>query len=386
MSNLKTTLIMIAVMLLAAFMFVSSSFASTPGRYFICSLPTQTPTPPTIPTSTSTPIPTQTPIPTLTSTPSVTPIPTQTPIPTLTPTPTSSILNTCIVGNNTINKGEGLCNEKTNIVTVCEGNNQMVQKQNFCGTGQVCRSTVGSFQIKCEAACLLKLGTGAQTKADLVVLSEDYNSYNDFLSSVDKAVNALNRTNMGTTRLGKINLWALLDLNQTYFQGFNCPTPQGSVVACWDHNKAMSVAMSRCGGDTYSIFNNDTHRTGSVGGIAIWGGNYIFRFALDFPTFPHELGHSMVGLRDEYSFGVAAPPGTNAGINCSDKGSQSQTSPCPKWAAKFPNVGCYPRCGYTNFYRPSVRSIMDRGGSGAVYDFNEPSLVDGWDDILKFFQ
>ncbi|MBI4225720.1 hypothetical protein HY612_01265 [Candidatus Roizmanbacteria bacterium] len=304
---------------------------------------------------------------------------------TVSPTPTSSAPQTCIVGSANINIGEGTCDEKTNTVTFCEGNNQMVEKPNFCGVGQVCRSTAGSYQIKCDAACQLKMGTGDKSKADLVVLSEDYENYSDFLSSVDKAVGAINRTNLGPTRLDKINLLALLDLTQTYFQGFNCPTAGGSVVACWDHMKAFSTALSRCGGDTYMILNNDTHRVGSVGGIAIWGGTYIYRFALDYPTAPHELGHSMAGLMDEYSFGIAASSGTIAGINCSDTGSSSQSTPCPKWAAKFPNVGCYKRCGYTNFYRPVQRSIMDKGGSGAVYDFNEPSLVDGWDEILKLF-
>ncbi|OGK13471.1 hypothetical protein A3C98_03190 [Candidatus Roizmanbacteria bacterium RIFCSPHIGHO2_02_FULL_37_15] len=350
----------------------------TPGRYLICSMPTPTPTliVTIIPTFTPTPTPTLLP----------TEIPSSTPIPSITPTPTVSLAETCQVGANTIKKGEGLCDEKSNTVTVCEGNNQMVQKQNFCGQGQVCLSQAGNFQIKCNAACQLKLGTGARTKADLVVLAEDFNSYSDFLRNVDKEVAALNQTNLGAARLGKINLWALLDLNQTYFLGYNCPITGGSVVACWDHIKAITTAMSSCGGDTYSILNNDTHRVGSVGGIAIWGGNYLFKFALDFPTFPHELGHSMAGLVDEYSFGIAAPSGAIAGINCSEKASQSETTPCPKWATRFPSVGCYKRCGYTNFYRPTIRSIMDRGGTGAVYDFNEPSLVDGWDDILKYFQ
>ncbi|OGK08465.1 hypothetical protein A2767_00885 [Candidatus Roizmanbacteria bacterium RIFCSPHIGHO2_01_FULL_35_10] len=233
--------------------------------------------------------------------------------------------------------------------------------------------------------CQLKMGTGERTKADLVVLAEDYNNNNDFLAAVDKAVVALNKTNLGTARLGKINLWALMDLNQTFFKGFNCPTANGVTVACWDHVKAFNLAASKCGGDSYLIFNNDTHRTGSIGGISIWGGTYIYNFALDQPTVPHELGHSLTGLMDEYSFGIAAPAGAVAGLNCSELPSQSQTVPCPKWANRFPNVGCYPRCGFTNFYRPAVRSIMDRGGTGAVYDFNEPSLIDGWDEMLKLF-
>ena len=234
--------------------------------------------------------------------------------------------------------------------------------------------------------CRLIMGTGQKTKADLVILAEDYPTEAEFLIAANKAAVAMNKTNLGQARLAKINLWALMDLTQTYFQGFNCPTANGVTVACWDHMKAFNTAISRCGGDSYLVFNNDTHRTGSIGGISVWGGTYIYNYALDQPTVPHELGHSLTGLVDEYSFGIAAPVGSVTGLNCSDTGSASETTPCPKWVSKFPNVGCYLRCGFTNFYRPAFRSIMDKGGSGAVYDFNEPSLVDGWDEMLKLFQ
>jgi len=300
--------------------------------------------------------------------------------------PTQTVSDTCRAGSKTLVKGEGICDERTNAVNLCEGNNQMVAKQNYCGTGRVCRNQTNSNQIKCEAVCQLRMGTGdIQTKADLVALAEDYKSHDEFITAVDKGVMALTKTNLGPERLGKINVWALLDLNQSYFQGFNCPTPKGSLVACWNYAKAAQYALSTCGGDIHLILNNDTHRIGSVGGIAIWGSAYIYNFAFDYPTVPHELGHAMAGLSDEYSFGIAALPGTKEGINCAPLGSSSQTTPCPKWAARFPNTGCYPRCGYTNFFRPMQKSIMDRGGANASYDFNEPSLVDGWDEVLKYF-
>ena len=398
MSRFKiTALIITAVIISGIFVFRSlpvkaqlqqgelnlqTSTSSSP-YFWNCSIPRSTliPTPITPPVGILTPTATPTLIPSQIPTQTPTPIPTSTSI----PTPTNIVAESCNFGGATLKKGEGVCDEKTNLVTVCEGSNQMVEKANFCGSSQVCRTQTGNYQIKCDDSCQLKLGSGDRSKADMVVLSEDYGNYNEFLSGVDKAVNAINRTNLGQARLGKINVWALLDLTQTYFQGFNCPSPIGSVVACWDHNKAMSIAMSKCGGDTYMVFNNDTHRVGSVAGIAIWGGTYIYRFALDLPTVPHELGHSMAGLVDEYSFGTSAPAGAVAGINCSDTGTQSETIPCPKWAGRFSNTGCYQRCGYTDFYRPTVRSIMDRSGSGAVYDFNEPSLVDGWDEVLKYF-
>lgn len=304
----------------------------------------------------------------------------------LSPTATVSVTDTCIFNNSILAKGEGICNEKTNTVNLCEGNNRMSTKADYCGIGRVCRSNPGSHQVSCDAVCQLKHGTGATSKADLVILAEDYPSYDTFLVAVDKSVAAIRKTNLGPQRLDKINIWALMSLNQTYFQGFNCPSPSGRSVACWNYAKAANLALTTCGGDVHVILNNDTHRTGSVGGIAIWGSAYIFNFALDFPTVPHELGHAMAGLNDEYSFGIAAPSGINDGVNCSSQGAASQNLPCPKWAGRFPNVGCYPRCGYTNFFRPSLKSIMDRGGTNAVWDFNEPSLIDGWDEVLKYFQ
>lgn len=234
--------------------------------------------------------------------------------------------------------------------------------------------------------CLLKTGTGSPTKLDLVFMAEDFSNQNEFLNSVDRSINALRKSNLGNQRLDKFNIWVLLDLNQTFFTGFNCSSPGGIQAACWDHSKALAMAMSRCGGDTYLIINNDTHRSGSVAGAAVWGGIYAYRFALDYPTVPHELGHSLVNLWDEYSFNTTAPPGARAGINCAETGSANQSTPCPKWAAKFPNTGCYQRCGFTDFFRPMQRSIMDRGGVNAVFEFNEPSLIDGWDQMLKNFQ
>lgn len=233
--------------------------------------------------------------------------------------------------------------------------------------------------------CLLKMGTGSSAKLDLVFMAEDFTNQNEFFTSVDRSINALRRSNLGAQRLDKFNIWVLLDLNQTFFTGFNCSSPGGIQAACWDHSKALAMAMSRCGGDTYVIINNDTRRTASVAGAAVWGGVYAYKFALDYPTIPHELGHSLVALWDEYSFNTTAPPGASAGINCAETGSGNQSTPCPKWAAAFPNTGCYQRCGYTDFYRPMQRSIMDRGGVNAVFDFNEPSLINGWDEMLKNF-
>ena len=147
-------------------------------------------------------------------------------------------------------------------------------------------------------------------------MAEDFSSQSEFLNSVDRSISALRRSNLGAQRLDKFNIWAFLDLTQTFFTGFNCQSPGGIQAACWDHQKALATAMSRCGGDTYLIINNDTHRAGSVAGAAVWGGVYAYKYALDYPTVPHELGHSLVGLWDEYSFGIPAPAGAVAGFNC----------------------------------------------------------------------
>src|SRR3989344_5558498 len=168
MSRFKTiALILAAVTVSGISVFVplparaqSSLSGSTSSPYFWnCSIPRSTLTPtlitPPVETLTPTKVPTQ--------------IPTQIPTLTSIPTPTSTVAETCNIGSATIKKGEGVCDEKTNVVTVCEGNNQMVHKPNFCGAGQVCQTQPGSYQIKCDAACQLKRGTGVRSKADLVV-------------------------------------------------------------------------------------------------------------------------------------------------------------------------------------------------------------------------
>ncbi len=68
----------------------------------------------------------------------------------------------------------------------------------------------------------------------------------------------------------------------------------------------------------------------------------------------HELGHSLVGLGDEYSYGApsSATPRNNCTLNADD----------PPWSAWLdePGVSAFPVCGYTNQHRPTDSSCMMR--------------------------
>ncbi|MBI2139616.1 hypothetical protein HYU14_01720 [Candidatus Woesearchaeota archaeon] len=67
-------------------------------------------------------------------------------------------------------------------------------------------------------------------------------------------------------------------------------------------------------------------------------------------TFLHEFGHSFGGLYDEYDFGssTAFPPFRIPNCDGSD---------CSKWSS-LNSTGCFPGCGYTNWYRAYDNTIM----------------------------
>ena len=69
----------------------------------------------------------------------------------------------------------------------------------------------------------------------------------------------------------------------------------------------------------------------------------------------HELGHTLVGLWDEYSYGVPGDPSFDGeGPNCA---SDPDQVPWTAWDTE-PDVDRFLGCSYTNYYRPTDHSCM----------------------------
>ncbi len=311
------------------------------------------------------------PPPTPTPFPSSTPIPSSTPMSSSTPTPTASIpTSTLAPGVPTYTPIPNPSSTPTQIPT----------------------STPAP-----TPSCKLLMGNGDKdNKFDIVFLADNYNNLSDFLSDSAISVQKIQQTNLGLSRLSKLDVWVYQDISQTYYQNDYTDPPTGRTFIIWDINKADQIARN-CAGDISVVFYNNRNDyadryfavTGRQEGLR---SIFAYSRALPYITVPHELGHGIADLVDEYPFlspqgiPLQAPWGTDPGINCSSASSNSPTTPCPIWANQFPQVGCYQRCGWANYYRPATKSIMDGGGFGEVYTFNDPSLINGWDVNLKNYQ
>jgi hypothetical protein len=66
----------------------------------------------------------------------------------------------------------------------------------------------------------------------------------------------------------------------------------------------------------------------------------------------HEFGHSFGGLFDEYSYDKTTTNSPGNLANCTDD------YMCTDWNASYSGIECKPICGYTNWYKPYVTSLM----------------------------
>ncbi len=262
----------------------------------------------------------------------------------------------------------------------------------------------------------LEINGNERDKYDLVFLSSGYTDYDSFETDAKKAVQAIKNTNLGSTILNKFNfklhtqLSGLFELDHCS----NIDPSNSSDWPCWDRPQA-GYASLRCNGDGYLIIIHTAKfpesTTQAKEDIKKWGGGLlglsygpghasVFRYVFDSAPFrdpwentvPHELGHSIGLLHDEYITANIAPATYVAPLNCSENPStsRSESSACPKWETDFPTVGCYGGCYYTNWFRSSQYSIMgddfdpNRDGGYLHKTFNAPSLK-MWEEAMKNF-
>ncbi len=311
---------------------------------------TRTPTPSRTPTPrpgiTNTPTPRRTPTPTLRpGQPSYTPAPpTATPPPgaTLTPTPTPT---------------------PTPIFTLT--------------------STMTPTPTPATAECQKLQVNGEQsTKHDVVIMPSGYTDFTILLKDANQGKDFVNQTNLGSSRLNKLNFWLLSDLNMD-FQLSDCTALGGQPNLCLDTNDKKKYAWDqahRCGGDSFVILINSDQRYALSQGFGI--GQVIMSKSL-LKLLPHELGHSVGNLDDEYPYKKNSPNYDYLRINCSKDYSGNESIPCPGWD-KYPGVGCINICGYMDWFRSTAASIMN-GGNNFNFQFSPPSL-EGWDIALQKYE
>jgi hypothetical protein len=216
-----------------------------------------------------------------------------------------------------------------------------------------------------------------------------------------------------TEVLNKMN-WYLLNTNH-----LNMPAAyRNKFVDFSEYVEFYNAVYKLCPRDRYVLLFNANYMDPQGEAKLFQGLQYNANY-LESPKdygFTHEWGHAVAGLFDEYDIGFYDNFGNNAiGYNCATNSSDLNPSvdpcadsstcnstknnaiykkACPKWDCSkiscdslqkklFASAGCYPRCGSTNAFRPSAKSIMDSyhyGEGEQKPDFNGPSLY----SIIKF--
>ena len=212
-------------------------------------------------------------------------------------------------------------------------------------------------------------------KYNLVILPAGYPSLDSFLSDVKTAVASIDKTNLDINTRNKINIWAYKDTSIDLQAGNHCEL--GGL--CLNQTAAQSYKQA-CGGDGYIVLYN--YQKEENGEAMVCGGEALSTNVVvdgGFRPFPHELGHSIACLNDEYTI-------TNGGreevrINCSTSSSNNQNIACPGWE-HYNGAGCFQGCGLTTqLYKSTEKSSMNHLDDFS-WQLNGPSL-EGWKVALQ---
>ena len=212
----------------------------------------------------------------------------------------------------------------------------------------------------------LQLSGDSTDRLDMVFLGDGYTveQQDDYAADVDTIVNYLLSIDPYGAYTGLFNIWRIDTVSNEsgashYEQGQNlerdtaygCFYGCGGIdrLLCCDDSKVMGAVNQEVpqADGVLVLVNDPTY--GGAGGF-----NYATSYNGDVGTLvaAHEIGHSLVGLWDEYSYGYATSVGD--GPNCA---ADPDDPPWPQWLDE-PGVGAFSTCSYTNYHRPTDADCM----------------------------
>lgn len=217
-------------------------------------------------------------------------------------------------------------------------------------------------------------GSGSLT---LVIIPDHYTSLDEFATDAQTAVNNLKNTNLPGSILNKFTFRYSSDITKDYNIHID---PQNI-----DLNLSLArLTQQDCDGDAFLILSKKYPTIASsagAGGFSIISANMAVVFQHSLFVVPHELGHGLPGLFDEYNLGVKSQEAANY-YNCAG----ADQARCQEWQQAFPNdnnIGCYQTCGYRDWYRSTQFSAMNNNPSFMNY-YNPPSLK-MWTDFMNLY-
>ena len=215
-------------------------------------------------------------------------------------------------------------------------------------------------------AALIQESGPADERLDMVFLGDGYteSELDVFAQDVDRiTAHMLSIEPYGSYR-EVFNIWridrASAESGVSHFEGssnverdtaYGCFYGCGGIsrLICCDDSAVLSAVQDEVpGADGVLVLVNDP----------TYGGSGGFEYATSYTADPtgsevavHELGHSLVGLWDEYSYGQAWSGGPQA-PNC------TKDPDDPHWVEWLDQVDAYTPCSYTNYARPTQSDCM----------------------------
>lgn len=201
----------------------------------------------------------------------------------------------------------------------------------------------------------------------LVFIPDNYSSLDQFENDAKQAMNFIKQTNLPPANLAKFTFSYSSDISKDY------------EIMLTSKDVDLNIRLARetqqaCDGDSFVILSNKyptAQDSFGVGGFAFpnVGITIVFRHSL-FVT-PHEIGHALPGLFDEYDFQQKANVAATY-YNCSGR----DKARCQEWQEKYandPEIGCFAVCGYRDWFRSTKFSAMNNNPEYMNY-YNPPSL------------
>jgi len=310
-----------------------------------------------------------------TSTPTKTPIPTNTPTGLVTPLPTSPNSTPTIPPSPT---------QSTTPITVTPSIAPPTPTIPIPTPTNITYASPTPFP-----ECMPLSTNGSYTnKLDIVFIPAAYSSKDEFIADANKSVNLVKQTNLGRTRLMKMNFTAFTDISIDYDFEYLDDKPREI-----KNKKLARENASKCAGDvTFVLVSKDYFRA-----FAHIGGMYL-EITKDFiiqSSPAHELGHAVASFWDEYPFldknnkPINSSATDTVKINCFKKELFpifiDSSVPCPGWE-EYSDAKCIQTCGFGDWYRSTSHSVMN--GVGNVpedFIFNQVSL-EGWDKAMEGYK
>ena len=209
----------------------------------------------------------------------------------------------------------------------------------------------------------------------LVIIPDKYTDLIEFETDAKLAVESLKKTNLSEATLSKFTFRYSSDLGKDY------------QILITSQNVDLNMTLARltqqnCQGDAFLIITQKYPTKASsfgTGGFSTIGGMMAVVLKHSLFVTPHELGHALPGLFDEYDFQTESQEPANY-YNCSG----SDQSRCQEWRQKYPTdsqIGCFAICGYRNWFRSTEHSTMNN--DPAYIDYYNPPSLDMWQTFIN---